>query len=58
MRRIDNKTFYHWKNTWKIVRDEMPMAVMFSDSGPDIRWVGNESKAGSDTNWALLRRAE
>jgi alpha-L-fucosidase len=29
---------------------------MFSDAGPDIRWVGNESGMGSLTNWCLLNR--
>lgn len=57
-RRIDNRTYYDWPNTWKIVRRFQPMAVMFSDGGPDIRWVGNESGVGSGTNWATLRRAE
>ena len=53
-----DRTYYDWPNTWKIVRELQPMAVMFSDGGPDIRWVGNESGAGSETNWATLRRAE
>ncbi len=57
-RRIDRRTYYDWPNTWKIVRRLQPMAVMFSDGGPDIRWVGNESGAGSTTNWAALRRDE
>jgi alpha-L-fucosidase len=57
-RRIDRRTYYDWPNTWSIVRELQPMAVMFSDGGPDIRWVGNESGAGSETNWATLRRAE
>ena len=57
-RRIDRGTYYDWPNTCKIVRQLQPLAVMFSDGGPDIRWVGNESGAGSATNWATLRRAE
>ena len=57
-RRIDNKTFYDWPNTHKIVRELQPSAVMFSDAGPDIRWVGNESGMGSLTNWCLLNRDE
>jgi alpha-L-fucosidase len=57
-RRIDRRTYYDWPNTWGIVRRLQPMAVMFSDGGPDIRWVGNESGEGSGTNWATLRRAE
>jgi Alpha-L-fucosidase len=42
-RRIDNKTYYDWPNTHQIVRELQPDAVMFSDAGPDVRWVGNEN---------------
>ncbi len=55
-RTIDRKTYYDWANTHKIVRELQPMAVMFSDAGPDVRWVGNESGMGSLTNWCLLKR--
>ena len=54
MRRIDNRTYYDWPNTWSIVREKMPMAVMFSDAGPDFRWVGNESGIAGDPCWATL----
>jgi alpha-L-fucosidase len=57
-RRIDNKTYYDWPNTHAIVRELQPGAVMFSDAGPDIRWVGNESGMGSLTNWCLLNKDE
>jgi alpha-L-fucosidase len=54
MRRIDNRTYYDWTNTWQIVRDLMPMAVMFSDVGPDFRWVGNEGGIAGEPCWATL----
>ena len=57
-RRIDNRTYYDWPNTHTIVRELQPMAVMFSDAGPDIRWVGNERGMGSLTNWCLLNKDE
>ncbi|MGE5419740.1 MAG: discoidin domain-containing protein, partial [Chloroflexota bacterium] len=57
-RRIDNKTYYDWTNTHNIVRELQPGAVMFSDAGPDIRWVGNERGMGSLTNWCLLKKDE
>lgn len=53
-RRIDNTTYYDWPNTWSIVRDLMPRAVMFSDAGPDVRWVGNERGIAGDPCWATL----
>jgi len=55
-RKIDNKTYYDWANTHAIVRELQPSAVMFSDAGPDVRWVGNESGMGSLTNWCLLNK--
>ena len=55
-RKIDNKTYYDWTNTHKIVRELQPSAVMFSDAGPDVRWVGNERGMGSQTNWCLLNK--
>jgi alpha-L-fucosidase len=56
-RKIDNRTFYDWPNTWKIVRELMPNAVMFSDGGPDFRWVGNESGFAGDPCWATVNSA-
>ncbi|MGA1977262.1 MAG: alpha-L-fucosidase [Bacteroidales bacterium] len=56
MRHIDPKTYYDWSNTDRIIRDLQPKAVIFSDAGPDVRWVGNENGKGSLTNWCLLNR--
>jgi alpha-L-fucosidase len=55
-RKIDNRTYYDWPDTRNIVRELQPGAVMFSDAGPDVRWVGNESGLGSPTNWSLLKK--
>ena len=53
-RRIDNKTYYDWENTREIVRELQPNAVMFSDAGPDIRWIGNEQGYAQDPNWSTM----
>jgi len=53
-RRIDNRTYYDWSNTWSIVRELQPDACMFSDGGPDVRWVGNESGFAGETCWATF----
>ena len=55
-RRIDRKTYYDWPNTWKIVRQLQPQAVIFSDAGPDIRWVGNERGVCFETCWLTINR--
>jgi len=54
-RRIDRKTYYDWENTRNIVRELQPNACMFSDAGPDVRWVGNEEGWAMETNWAPIR---
>jgi alpha-L-fucosidase len=57
-RRVDRRTYYDWPNTRQIVRDLQPDAVMFSDAGPGVRWVGNEAGWAGETNWSMIRRDE
>lgn len=57
-RNVDRKTYYDWENTYKIVRELQPDAMLFSDAGPDTRWCGNEEGWVGQTNWNLLRRDE
>ena len=52
--RIDPRSYYDWENTWKLVRELQPEACMFSDIGPDVRWVGNESGVAGDPCWATF----
>ena len=53
-RHIDARTYYDWENTWKLVRQLQPEACMFSDIGPDVRWVGNEAGVAGDPCWATF----
>jgi alpha-L-fucosidase len=50
-REIDKRTYYRWPQTWDLVRSLQPEAVIFSDVGPDLRWVGNEQGYAADTCW-------
>lgn len=45
---------YDFHGFWDLVRQLQPEAVMFSDAGPDIRWVGNESGFAGATNWCSI----
>ena len=51
-RTIDKRTYYDWPGTWSLVRSLQPNAVVFSDVGPDARWVGNERGIAGDPCWA------
>lgn len=54
-RRIDRSTYYAWEEkTWPITREMQPSAVIFSDIGPDVRWVGNEKGIAGETCWATF----
>lgn len=55
MRNIDRETYYGWEDRiWPLTRDMQPTAVIFSDVGPDIRWVGNEKGIAPEMSWATF----
>lgn len=49
---------YDWDGFIAKVREHQPEAVIFSDAGPDIRWVGTEKGFANPTNWSTLNRDE
>ena len=50
-RSIDRNTYYDWPGTWDLARSLAPEACIFSDVGPDVRWVGNERGIAGDPCW-------
>jgi len=53
-RQIDRRTYYRFPTLIDTVRRLQPNAVIFSDAGPDVRWVGNESGVASNTCWHTI----
>ena len=51
-RSIDRETYYDWKNTWASLKKWQPQLVIFSDIGPDVRWVGNEHGSAGYPCWS------
>ncbi len=49
---------YDWQGFWALVRELQPGAVMFSDAGPDVRWIGNERGIAGDPCWATIDPAK
>jgi alpha-L-fucosidase len=47
---------YDWPLFHATVRRLQPQAVIFSDAGPGVRWVGNERGEGAMTSWSLIDR--
>jgi alpha-L-fucosidase len=53
-RKINSFSYYDWPTTISMVRALQPKVVFFSDAGPDLRWVGNESGVAGVTNWNTI----
>ena len=51
------KMIYDWHGFEVTIRTIAPNTMVFSDIGPDMRWVGNENGIVGATNWNLLDTA-
>lgn len=49
---------YDFDSYWAMVRQLQPGAVIFSDEGPDVRWIGNEHGFAGETNWSTIDRSK
>ena len=56
-RKIDKLTYYDWPNTWKMIAELQPDAIIFSDAGPGCRWAGNERGHSAETSWQTIDNA-
>lgn len=52
------KQVYDWPGFIQVVRECQPNAVIFSDAGPDVRWVGNEDGFAGETNWSFIDKSK
>jgi alpha-L-fucosidase len=53
---VDKLSYYNWPRMHALVRELQPGAMLFSDAGPDVRWVGNEHGFAYPTTWSNLMR--
>jgi alpha-L-fucosidase len=53
-RKINGATYYDWPTTLSLVKTMQPNVIFFSDAGPGVRWVGNESGVAGETNWNTI----
>lgn len=51
----DAPDMVYFFDSWiSVIRQLQPGAVIFSDKGPDTRWVGNENGESGTTAWAMV----
>ena len=48
------KQVYDWPRFWSLVKRLQPQTVIFSDAGPDVRWIGNERGVAGETSWSTM----
>jgi len=58
IRKIDRNTYYDWDSTFALVKKRQPDIQIFSDAGPDIRWVGNEAGFAGETFWSTINKGK
>ncbi|XVF46257.1 hypothetical protein PTKIN_Ptkin03bG0013300 [Pterospermum kingtungense] len=48
---------YYFDAWFSLIRQLQPGAVIFSDAGPDTRWIGDEAGVAGSTCWSLFNRS-
>ncbi|KAM7527985.1 hypothetical protein LguiB_031395 [Lonicera macranthoides] len=49
---------YFFDDWFSLIKQLQPGAVIFSDDGPDTRWVGDEGGFAGTTCWSLFNRSD
>lgn len=52
------KQVYDWPSYYEIIHKLQPHAVVFSDAGPGVRWIGNEAGVAGDPCWSMVDPAK
>ena len=53
-RSINASVYYEWDKVHALVRKHQPDACIFSDVGPELRWVGNEDGIAAENSFATF----
>nr|GFB42719.1 alpha-L-fucosidase 1 [Tanacetum cinerariifolium] len=48
---------YYFENWFNLIHQLQPGSVIFSDAGPDVRWVGDEGGYASTSCWSPFNRS-
>ncbi|XP_010031400.2 alpha-L-fucosidase 1 [Eucalyptus grandis] len=48
---------YYFESWFSLIRQLQPRAVIFSDAGPDTRWIGDEAGVAGSTCWSAFNRS-
>jgi alpha-L-fucosidase len=48
---------YLFDSWFAVIHQLQPNANIFSDAGPDVRWIGDEAGEAGITNWSMMNRS-
>lgn len=48
---------YLFDSWFAVIHQMQPTANIFSDAGPDVRWVGDEAGQAGTTNWNMMNKS-
>lgn len=48
---------YFFETWFSLIHQLQPGATIFSDAGPDTRWIGDEAGVAGFTCWSLVNRS-
>ncbi|CAN1252949.1 Alpha-L-fucosidase 1 [Linum perenne] len=49
---------YYFERWFSLIHQLQPKAAIFSDAGPDTRWIGDEAGIAGSTCWSLFNRSD
>lgn len=49
---------YFFDDWFSLIHQLQPESVIFSDAGPDTRWVGDEAAIAGTTCWSLFNKSD
>lgn len=49
---------YFFDSWFSLIHQLQPRAVIFSDAGPDCRWIGDEAGVAKPTCWSLFNSSD
>lgn len=49
---------YYFDEWFNVIHQYQPSALIFSDAGPDLRWVGDEAGVGGSTCWSGFNKSD
>jgi len=50
----EKKSIFDFPKWWSMIRKLQPQCIIFSDIGPDVRWIGNEQGYAGKTEWSMF----